>query len=241
MYGVKDSVNSHFFHSWSEASAYVLGFWWADGSIAIPLRESGSRRYSKFEICSADEYHLQDVANLLSYSGKIQRIVRTRSGKESTIWNISFSDSTIVNQVISLGGECRKSFKETVLPPVPDDLFRHFVRGFFDGDGSIFLKHYKNRHGKITEALESSFSSGRETGLFLENFKNKIRTFIPVGNKKIVEGTAKKLTFSQHDTMLLCDWMYDGATTFLQRKRDVYDGFDKNRLRNSHLYFSNRV
>jgi len=124
---------------------------------------------------------------------------------------------------------------------VPDHLFHHFVRGYFDGDGSIHIKHYKTRHGKTIDALATSFTAGLETGLFLEELRDAIRKIIPVGYKKIAEGAGRKLIFNQYDSMLLCEWMYQDATIFMKRKKAVWDSCNKERLARSKKYFSNKV
>jgi hypothetical protein len=219
----------------------VLGFWWADGNIFISLRKSGQRRYSKFSLHSADYDHLIMIAGLLGFGGQIRTRKQKRCKKMSLCYTLEFSDIHIVNRLLELGGKPRKSFCETKIPSIPDSLFRHFVRGFFDGDGSIYYRTYKNRHNKMTSALASSFTAGKATGKFLELFRNKLRKCIPVGNKKISRGVAKKLAFNQYDTMLLCDWMYQNATVFLNRKKKIWDGSDKTRLMKSKLYFSNKV
>jgi hypothetical protein len=41
--------------------------------------------------------------------------------------------------------------------------------------------------------------------------------------------------------MLLCEWMYKDATIFMERKKKIWDDFDKEKLRNSIKYFSNKV
>jgi len=49
------------------------------------------------------------------------------------------------------------------------------------------------------------------------------------------------IRFNQYDSMLLCDWMYEDATFYMKRKKDIWDGMDKERLKNSKKYFSNKV
>ena len=66
------------------------------------------------------------------------------------------------------------------------------------------------------------------------------------GNKQIIMqgnsiGSASKLTYGQYDTMLLCEWMYKDATIFMERKKKIWDDFDKDKLKNSVKYFSNKV
>jgi hypothetical protein len=136
-------------------------------------------------------------------------------------------------------------------PQIPDQFVHHFVRGFFDGDGSIFVKNYKSRHGGAMENLNSSFTASKESWMFLNDLKQYLISKLGVGNKKIVIWKSKnrndfgsgnsKLVFNQYDTMLLCEWIYKDATIFMKRKKKIWDSFDKEKLKRSQKFFSNKV
>jgi len=230
---MKYGINERFFDKWNEASAYVFGFWWADGNLYIKHRKSRSRKYAKIEFSSKDLEHLEMIANIMKWKG----VIKNNNG----CWNIQFSNNYIANRIMVLGGIQQKSFKFSY-PKIPDRWFRHFVRGFFDGDGSIYYKNYENRHGKITTELNTTFNAGSKTGNFLNKFKFHLRKFIPVGNKKIVGQNTRKLTFGQYDSYLLCTWMYKSSPRFfLKRKKDIWDEADKEKLKKSVKFFSNKV
>jgi len=231
-------VNEKFFDQWNEASAYVFGFWWADGSIYIRHRKNGKRSHARISFSGKDVDHLEMIIDLMKLKKKIQIISSNPKsyGRGSSYGFVRFGSNHMVNKLISFGGTRKKSFKYSY-PKIPNKYFHHFVRGYFDGDGSIYYKHYNNRHGRRISALGTSFTAGNDTGNFLEDFKQKLREFIPVGNKKIANGKAQKLIFNQYDSMLLCEWMYKDATIFMKRKKKIWDETDKEKLKNSRKFF----
>lgn len=114
----------------------------------------------------------------------------------------------------------------THFPNIPDGYLHHFVRGFFDGDGSIYLKKYKSRHGGQIINLGSSFASSKESWTTLDELKQLLMKIILTGNKKVALqtnklGSSSRLIFNQYDTMLLCEWMYKDATIFMNRKKKI--------------------
>ena len=211
----------------------------ADGSIYL---KHDSRRKTCWKIFCIHNTDL-DIINRLSklLENKIQIDQKIKPHYKQP-YSIRVYSDTMFDFCYNITKSTTKSDKEIQLPKVPNKYFHHFIRGFFDGDGSINIKHYSTRHGKTIDALQSSFTAGKDTGNFLLNLRNKIQKFIPVGNKKIHVGlNSKKLMFNQYDTMLLCEWMYKNATWYLKRKKDIWDSTDKERLKNSKKYFSNKV
>lgn len=168
---------------------------------------------------------------------------RARMAENATkpCYNFKVKSDRLFDRCYELVGGTSKSDKSVPLPDIDPALFQHFVRGFFDGDGSIFVKHYKNRHGTATSELGMSFTAGKDTGDFLERLRDAIRVHVAVGCRKVSGKKNRKLPFAQYDTMLLCKWMYEGATIFMQRKKRIWDLADKERLERSAKWFSNKV
>ncbi len=231
------------FQSWDQESAYIFGFWVADGSIYFK-HQPGRKTRKIFKINNTDEQIMKDIALKLGVTYSTSRRPKYPTWKD--LHEIRISSESIFDRCFEYTKSTRKGSIDLQMPDIPKNLFRHFIRGFFDGDGSIHVKTYKNRHGKETTALQSSFTAGVESGLFLERLRDSLREHIPVGNKKVSTtvtsiGSNRKLSFNQYDTMLLCQWMYEDGSLFMQRKKAVWDACDKERLANSVRYFSNKV
>jgi hypothetical protein len=134
--------------------AYVLGFIYADGGVyknnlSIGLNEKD------YEI-------LRFIKNELEYGGSI----KTRNN----VCILTITSKKIVNDLKSLGVIENKTYLSKTLPNFDNRLFPHFLRGFFDGDGSIYSNTYKNRREEFT----ISFSSN---SFILSEIKEKLNKY----------------------------------------------------------------
>lgn len=230
-------INHTLFDQWSEQSAYIFGFWLADGNISLNKSPHGNTFTKRFSIYNTDLQVLSDIGKVIG----LKPLSKKRRGTHQILYYIQANSWKLFDFCYSFTNTTNKSGNTLNLPEVPKESFHHFVRGFFDGDGSIHWKTYKTRHGKEIMSLQTAFSSGNATGSFLEQLRDRLMAFIPVGNKKVASGTSRKLSFNQYDSMLLCEWMYKDATIFMKRKKKIWDDADKEKLLNSKKYFSNKV
>jgi hypothetical protein len=228
-------VKHDFFNTWTEFSAYVFGFWWADGCIYFLRSCNHNRRYKRFKISNTDKGIMEEIQNLLN-----SNLIKTRS-KNKPIYDIVIHSDRLFDFCYRHVGSTRKSTSGSSLPDVPKSLFRHWLRGFFDGDGSICWKHYRNRHGKITAALQTSFTAGLESGEYLEQLRDKL-AILGLGNKKIIYGkVSKKLVYNSYDSVKLCSLMYKDCNIALKRKREIWENVDIDRILAGAKFFSNKV
>jgi hypothetical protein len=252
---MKDSNFSHdFFDKWTEQSAYILGFWYADGCIAINKYNKNNKCYAhkRFNIINTDQQIMNDISFNI---GVTTSTIKARKENWKRTYHIQVNSNKFFDFCYSFVGSVDKT--HSLLSPfykIPDEFLHHFVRGFFDGDGSMYIKSYKSRHGGQITNLGSSFSASKESWVILNDLKQILINKLGIGNKKITKCKSNgfkndkpkhisnsKLIFNQYDTMLLCEWMYKDATIFMKRKKDIWDGFDKEKLKNSIKYFSNKV
>lgn len=115
----------------SASKAYWLGFIFADGCID---------RYGRLHINLAkyDKNHLQKFLNELSSN----IIIRDRKNKIGEYVNLSIKNSSIVNDLYNLGVNYNKTY-DSKIPIINDKYISHWLRGYFDGDGSVGL--YKDK------------------------------------------------------------------------------------------------
>ena len=133
----KYAVNSSFFSSWTAEMAYVLGFIAADGNVY----QYG--RAHSLQIACDDSDVIEKIKHALRHDGIILTKKRD-NGKTS--YRLGICDLAIFNDLLKLGITERKSL--TVTPPhIPKPFIHHFVRGYFDGDGSVSFRKslYKSR------------------------------------------------------------------------------------------------
>ncbi|TSC94171.1 MAG: hypothetical protein CEN87_624 [Parcubacteria group bacterium Licking1014_1] len=119
--------NDNFFKTLIPSSTYWLGFVTADGCLYC-----GKNKSKKFQIAlkESDVGHLRYFKKALNSNVKIYFIKSNRSA------GFSLSSSVIFDSLVSLGVLPNKSFSMGTVS-VPNNLMSHFIRGVFDGDGSL--------------------------------------------------------------------------------------------------------
>ena len=128
----KHLVNSNFFKSWSPEMSYVLGFIAADGNICH------SGRAHTLHIACDDRDVIEKIKKVLDYSGPIYEKNRFNS---KISYSLRICDQIIFNDLQKVGISERKSL--TLLPKVHKAFTTDFLRGFFDGDGTVYLHNTK--------------------------------------------------------------------------------------------------
>lgn len=197
-------VNVNFFKHWSSEMAYVLGFFAADGSMY-----TSSRGAHYIDFTSTDSELLERISSILRAKQKITRLER-HNPKWKIVYHLQIGSKDMFADLLKLGMSPRKSMV-IQLPTVPGIYLSHFVRGYFDGDGSILFKSYI-RIGRKTPTMISRirFTSGSRK--LLEQLWRVL------GTRGIVRGGSiydrKKsggydLCFSTQDTLTLGSFMYN--------------------------------
>lgn len=113
------------FGMWSPQTAYIFGYWLADGNMHYQASSGGYL----VSIGSADVAHLALLRGLLG-DGRIQPIVGSGVAK------LVLSRKAVYDALLRLGGSERKSLT-LQWPEVPQEHLGHLVRGYIDGDGSL--------------------------------------------------------------------------------------------------------
>ena len=148
--------------------AYWLGFLYADGYVTT------SNRWG-VELSIDDYNHIKKLVDELKYNGNI----RIRKRNNITTCSIQINNSHMHNVLVKNGVVMNKTDKvlfpnETILQK---NLVSHFIRGFFDGDGSV---SYSNRTNEVNFVCKSnSFISS-----LLEELKNNNIHFTYYINKR---------------------------------------------------------
>lgn len=206
IYSRKSHVNDRIFESIdTEEKAYWLGFLYADGCV------------HKFKNSYKIELTLQesDLEHLLKFKDFIDWKESPKHRDAQKAYRISFGSRKVAEDLINLGCIPNKSLVLTFPDKVPDSLIRHFIRGYFDGDGSIHL--VENKHS-ITPDIRIL-----GTKEFLEVLLTKFQTNPPVIKKcKHNESNNYYIKFNKEDSYKFLHYIYEDACIYLQRKYDKY-------------------
>ena len=222
--GIKYSVDETFFDTWNNQMAYVLGFWFADGSVEY----APAMRGKYIRAGCTDKEIIVSIKNAMRSE---HTIVETKRPGRKTYYLLRIGNTTLFNTIKRHGVTERKSLT-TKLPTIPGKYFGDFVRGYFDGDGCVYLdKKNKNDYRR----LSTIFTSGSKN--FLEQLRFELSTHADMSNRiKITVSKggfsqAFQLRYSTGDSTKLYQLMYPPKpeNLFLKRKRDKFEDFFANR------------
>lgn len=228
-------LNREFFNEIdTEEKAYWLGFIYADGWISIMDNQKDNRTSYELgiEVSIVDTEHLQKFAKSLEYDTvKISKkknepvSVKQPNGSYSKGNKITFSSTMrvyskqIVLDLASQGVVERKTDSD-IFPEVERHLFKHFLRGYFDGDGCITIGKKMNQCHitsanpeilyYIKEKLENSF--GIVMGNIYSEHEKKYRLYV-----------SKK-----DDVLMFLEFMYQDSCVYLDRKYKLYCSIKNN-------------
>jgi intein/homing endonuclease len=118
---------------------YFLGFIFADGCLIDNPKEY---RYKlNIKIHNKDEEILKKFISLLDSEVEIWR------SNNREISEIGFSSKKMINDLKNLGLHQNKTYTIDY-PKIDENLERHFLRGYFDGDGCIRVNEDKRDNSK---------------------------------------------------------------------------------------------
>lgn len=203
---------------WTPEGAYVLGFFAADGTMTVNPRGS---KYIEFVSC--DYEILEKVCRLLGASQKISTKTRPYETPTPT-YRVQIGSKYLFDKFAELGFTPNKS-KTLKFPEVPDDLIRHFVRGYLDGDGCVTYRwQLDKRYNKLRQLLTVRFICGSRS--FLESLRDVLRVSVQVGNGSISPANGSyHLQYAMKDSIILFGYFYRDVpeNCFLSRKHRTFE------------------
>jgi len=214
----KYSVNSAYFDIIdTEHKAYWLGIMYSDGCVEEKTDNSKAVRWN----CIDGDLMKQFILDI-NFTGNLTKEVHKKYNKEINCLRIN--DVQLANSLISLGCIPNKSLT-IQFPNIPESLIPHFIRGFFDGDGTVGV--YKNSSKANYYTLRSGFCSGSEQ--FLIDLAKHLPTKSKIVKLQDLDKNVYVLNFSVKDSLALFDYMYKDATIYLNRKYDKFISFKQMR------------
>lgn len=141
----------------------------------------------------------------------------------ATAYKLEISSKKMFEDLVKQGCIENKTFNLEFPNSLPKDLISHFIRGFFDGDGTVSVGYQKDKLH-----IYSGFS-GIKT--FLESILNQL-TFVVFDHKVLYKDERKEsdchyIRFnSNFDSLQLYHYLYkDCDEFFLKRKREKFETF----------------
>lgn len=191
--------DNQFFGNMTEKSAYVAGFFAADGYLNITA--------NRLELClqKRDEGHLQTIATAIGYTGPLYQKPKAKAVR------LQVTSTQLLEDLIEILGVRNNKTLALHQANIPDELLRHFIRGYIDGDGSIRPNYPTLRILGTIDFLtwiDSIIQKKHET----KNRKPKKK-----GHENVYE-----LSYNGTEMLNVCKWLYSDATIYLNRKYQRY-------------------
>lgn len=205
----------------NEQKAYWLGFLYADGYVYNDCKRG---KYNvTITLKNTDKILLEQFKQDLNSNHPIKDIEITSRDNPSHACSLYIGNKKIVQDLIKLGCFQNKSkiLKPPTLQQVPLEYIPHFIRGYFDGDGSVFISNEKHwRHGTITEVIHYRFVGTPE---MMEWIKNQINLKGHLGEAHNHQSYTKELCYKRRKKLVpFFTYLYKDATRYLKRKKDIF-------------------
>jgi hypothetical protein len=204
------------FDSWSEKSAYLLGYLEADGCIHYLKSSEDKKRNRSVCVKFATSLKDRDFLELLKVwvgSNATVGVWQNCKWKGKKHYGCRFA-VTSRSWVDFLKSHLRTGY---IPKDIPSELLHHYIRGYFDGDGSIYLE------GK-TQRYKSNFVFSNKQ--LAEEFAVILRT-VTGGKLTVYEKTNSDkcwyITISYGVNNLFKNYLYKNASFFLLRKKLLFD------------------
>jgi hypothetical protein len=199
----------------TEERAYFLGLLYADGYnnepkylISIGLQERDIKILEKFNK-SIDSNRPFCISKLND---------KNKNHQNSII--LSINSKQVSENLTKLG--CHKAKSLTLKFPtdkqVPSHLIKHFIRGYFDGDGCIVYDE-NNTYPKCSLVSTLDFCNELKTILMNEL---DIKISIYNNNSKNKDITKSLEICGNNKCIKFLDWLYKDSTLYIDRKYEKY-------------------
>lgn len=207
----KYELDHHFFDVIdTQEKAYWLGFLAADGFV------------DSTRDCVGVSLGIKDIGHVEKFKQSLQATypVKTYTSSPSNSYaGVKYARLLVASEQLkaALISHGIVEHKTLVLkfPKLQGKLVRHYIRGYFDGDGSFSYNSNRNQYQikicgtaeLLTGILEAYELSHQK--LYKRNDDNKNNWYISIGGMNQVRRLAA--------------YMYEGATIYLDRKKEIYE------------------
>ena len=213
----------------TELQAYLLGFIYSDGSInderhtlTIHINEKDKEIFNLFKVISPEAY-IQDCKG---YESKVTVDGSIVKNLGST--RLSISSKILLEDLHNLGVVENKTYKELHIPKqIPNELIKHFIRGYFDGDGcitySIRKPNPKNREKNYRVTSNVNFTA-KLCNIFIDFQKYFSDNDITTNIVHVKRGDMYRLITSKRDSVIkIFHLFYDNSNFYLSRKFNKFN------------------
>ena len=188
----------------NQEKAYLLGLFYADGNVGL------NQTQCRIELQLKDKeliFHLQKLFPFFYiHSNRVDKV------------ELGNYQKALKRDLMMNGCLPRKSFenKENIhIPNISKSLIRHFIRGYFDGDGGCTLSYSGYKTQKRVYIYSASIQ-------FLKEVRIKLEEDGIISKLSLVDNIGK-LTITTNSYTNFYNYLYDNATVYMDRKKGKFD------------------
>lgn len=208
----------------SELKAYLLGFFAADGCLE---RRKDYDSYTLRIGVSIKDAHILKLFNKTLADDKISIGITSEN-----MATFAITSKKLGEDLIALGFTKDKTKDWSKFPIISKDLIPHFIRGLFDGDGTVSVdrRHAGGRLSGLNRRV--GFVSANEgilkeiadkTGIAFTIHKCEGKDCVIRGRLATFGIHHKCEIFNLDDIRKMHSYLYENATYFFKRKKDKFD------------------
>lgn len=193
----------------TEEKAYWLGFFYADaynneklGRMVIELQER-------------DKEHLYKCAKF--FGQPREPFIQNKNGGKYIAYRLELNSKHLTKSLAGVGCHQTKSFNIIWPEWLDKNLVRHFLRGYFDGDGCLYVNKSDDQLGMSIVSTKEMIQSMKD--ILFE--KAKLNSYIS-HPERYTNNTYRLDSGGSRQVLRFCDWIYKDATVFLDRKHQIY-------------------
>ena len=209
-------LNENFFDKIdAEEKSYILGFIAADGYV--------DDNTNNIKIFSNDLDILEKIKQAIEFTGDIRATLKGGFENSKEGYCIDFTSYNIRKALNKLGIHSKKSLTFNIIPQqIPDQLKRHFLRGYFDGDGSITA--YQRTY--IKNNKQYIYNKMICTIIATEPLIYKIIEEFKIEHYSISQSKTKELKYLQisakNELKNFYKLLYENSNIYLNRKKQKW-------------------
>lgn len=214
------NLNETYFDSIdNEEKAYFLGFIIGDGFIG--------KNIIKISLHSKDKEILESFKTSIQSTAPI-KYFKSRCDQDHVI--LCLGSEKLCKRLKLMGILHNKtlSINQFNFDCIPNNLFRHFMRGLFDADGNIFIPKNNRTACRFSIIGNEDFLFKCQTKM-MENINiNRTKLYHPPISNKV----ATMYYSGMNNISKIFDYLYQDATVFLHRKKNYFMKIITNRIIN---------
>ena len=218
----------------SATKAYWLGFLMADGCVYTKYNKKSYTKVLILGLASKDEDHIKKMLTAMKANYPIRHgESKAPNGKYYNNASVFITCTEMCEDLEKHGVNGKKTFEASIPPDLNKSYIRHFIRGFFDGDGTL-LRCNRSDHNRAFSLCSASKHILQDIKMHFESVLS-----IPEYSIKKIDRDIYKHDFYLYtvsgisNNYKIFKYLYNYSPTALDRKKKTARYFIKNALRAS--------